>query len=482
MGKTDFDRIAETVQAACASSAPALAQNLLAFMASGSDQITSKLATKWLDAGYSLQVSTDEESQWIGSRLIWRSPSARYARKITVVSSRLGHRLDQHDRLFHALRTVVLRAHPRQDQFVVAAGCAAEPYVRRCTELFGRSVIRVIDSPEDLALGEWIRLKLSGNQISPGTIEMSPELPNGSHDSTVAQEICSVPVRDRAQFAFADQVIGLQVRRRGHMSSLLSFALAARTFDPGAIRVHVDTCDLPLSEELAGNGAVALHLLSTGHHELSDRLHHRVESQQKICPIDSFKAHEYLGHWTRRQRGPWPDQPGDEFVDELILGLASKDRSALSSLSRIVAQQKLLATRGSNRVGAAVVSFTSVPVHEWSTHRTFRSHRVRWDFEPYGVCIKRKWLEGVGAQPVIYGDEEEWKSVPAKSRFLFQPKQSLARNEKVIDWTAEREFRCLGDVEIDQVGVDDGFVFVPTMEEARHLATISRWPIAIVGK
>ena len=482
MRKTDFDRIAEFVQAVCCSPGSPPSQNLLAIIASNADQAMADVATRWIEAGYSLHVASDAEARWIGSRLIWRSPSARYVRKIAVVSSRLGHKLDLQDRLFQALRTVVLRAHPRQDQFVVAAGCAAESHVRRCVELFGRGMVRVFDSPANLSLGEWLRLKLSATDVVAGVHDVSPELPSSPQRAIVAAEVRRVPLRDRTQFAFADQVMALQVRRRGHSASLLSFALADRTFEPGAIRVHIDTCDSQLSEELTANGAVALHLLSNGQNEFPAAPDHAAEPPAQIRAMESINTHEYLGHWTRRRRGPWPGQPDDEYADELILGLASKDRSALSSLARIVAQRKLLASVGSNRTGAPVVSFTAVPLHEWSMHRTFRSHRVRWDFEPYGICIKRDWLDGVGATPVIYGDEDEWKSLPNESRYRFQPKQSMTRSGKTIDWTSEREFRFPGDVDLERVGIDDAFVFVPTIEEARHLARISRWPIVVIHK
>ena len=105
----------------------------------------------------------------------------------------------------------------------------------------------------------------------------------------------------------------------------------------------------------------------------------------------------YLAHWTRRIPGPWPDQSEADFLDELILGMPQKDRSALATLARIVAGETLIAVSNSNRTDLPTVSFTGLPLHDWP-QRVYRKHRSRWDFEPYGICIEKQWLVDRGTR------------------------------------------------------------------------------------
>ena len=52
----------------------------------------------------------------------------------------------------------------------------------------------------------------------------------------------------------------------------------------------------------------------------------------------------------------------------------------------------------------------------------------------------------------------------------------------LTDWTAEREWRHVGDVPLDEIPPDAALLFVPTETEAEQLATISRWPVVVVPR
>ena len=143
--------------------------------------------------------------------------------------------------------------------------------------------------------------------------------------------------------------------------------------------------------------------------------------------------------------------------------------------------QRLIATSRMIRGNTAVVCFTAVPVNASLKLRTFRSHLGRWDFEPYGICIDRRWLQERGCAPVAYGDASLWDSLTPRERPFFQMQASTTRRtSRVIDWTVEQEWRHVGDLVLNELPKHKGIVFVPTEEEAKRLAVLSRWPVAVL--
>jgi hypothetical protein len=48
------------------------------------------------------------------------------------------------------------------------------------------------------------------------------------------------------------------------------------------------------------------------------------------------------------------------------------------------------------------------------------------------------------------------------------------------DWTQEREWRHLGDVELASIPADRAFVFVPSAAEAEQVVAASRWPVVVL--
>jgi hypothetical protein len=170
----------------------------------------------------------------------------------------------------------------------------------------------------------------------------------------------------------------------------------------------------------------------------------------------------------------------EQYTDELILDSGEVDHSPFAAVRRIVTSGRLIASPDSIRGKSRVVCFTEVALAELKQLRVFRSHRGRWDFEPYGVCVRRSALEEVGASPVIYGDEEDWASLTEMEKPLFQKEQSTTPSGDIIDWTVEQEWRHVGDVMLSQFEVADVFVFVPTATEARKLSAVSPWRVVVV--
>lgn len=114
--------------------------------------------------------------------------------------------------------------------------------------------------------------------------------------------------------------------------------------------------------------------------------------------------------------------------------------------------------------------------------RVFRTHRHRWDFEPYGLAVRREWLQHCGARPVIYGDDAKWEELSEQDRPWFQRQGTrVGRRGKSIDWRIEGEWRVRGDVDLANVPSDSALVFVPDVAAARRIASISPWPVRIMA-
>ena len=198
-----------------------------------------------------------------------------------------------------------------------------------------------------------------------------------------------------------------------------------------------------------------------------------------ILSLTQVSVSDYLTHCTRHVAGPWPDQSVADYRDSLILDRADSDHGPLATLMRIVQQQRLLASAKAIRGGSHVVCFAAVPLPELQRLHQFRPHRGRWDFEPYGICIRTGWLRQRGARPVRYGEAELFEQLPESDRPYFQRRTSGQHDQ--IDWSVEREWRHVGNVDLSDLLPDDAFLFVPTLTDAARLAPLSRWPIAVLS-
>lgn len=190
----------------------------------------------------------------------------------------------------------------------------------------------------------------------------------------------------------------------------------------------------------------------------------------------------YLTHCTRGRSGAWPDQSQTGYFDSL---LASQDRadldaSPLATLERILTQCRLIASSKLKRSDMPTVSFTEIPLMELLTRRHFKSHIGRWDWEPYGICIRRSWLEGHGCRRVLYLESSKWNLLDAQERPYFQP-TSEPNATKGTNWEAEREWRALGDIQLGKIPFDSAFVFVPTAFEADKLSCLSPLSVCVLS-
>lgn len=438
-------------------------------------------------------VDTVRAAAWLGTRLAWWPRGVPDGHRVGLVSSRLGQELEAHQAWFGVLRTACMRLDPLRDLLITADQTAAQRFVQRGGRLFGLPVLTIeVDRDEPGSWKDWGR-RVRASILQPGQalslrVLLSPPLAiEGS--STAHDELAGLPAPDRAILALSDRIVALHVRAKGNLMRLLQARLRCSGFPAASVFLALGSELVPreLAGELLDAGGVGWYVMNAaGEHDHSqpapwppDDVSLRTPAPIVPCPPPDDWG--YLTHCTRRRPGPWPDEDENQFLDDLILDRAGADHSALAALWRIVRSGRLIASGEFVRGETPVVSLTAVPLSQIHRLRTYRSHLGRWDFEPYGICIRRDWLQRRGTRPVQYGDDPLWDALPDADRPFFQKRTSHTAGDKRIDWTVEQEWRHLGDMELDQLPADAALLFVPSEAEARQLTASSPWPIVVLA-
>lgn len=451
-------------------------------------------------------ISIDKNRWGLSHRLYWW-PCGIPAQSFTaIISSRLGRRLHEYSEWFEAFRAVCKENSARRRVFVFGENTTTARFIKRAAALFGLPTL-VVHEPRVGKVNSWLRHIARTPQRESShygyEVFVSPVIARSDFEDPLEH----IPIRDRLVVAMADELIAIHLRRRGNLEKLIRKRLAdLRKSAPVTLITGERLVPPALAQELQALGAIewlgaadssASHAQSIPSADRSQNtldlcVHGRItRGAIRIRPFRApvvswssflqrtvYREWRFLTHCTRAPDGPWPDQTEDQFVDELILGLAKANRTPLASLVRIVSQRRVLASGSGLRGGTPVVCFTEVPLGELHLLRTFQPQRHRWDFEPYGICIAREWLVQRGARAVRYGDDDTWLSLPESERPFFQLR-ATRRAKRQRYWIQEREWRHLGDVDLNQVPGSDAFLFVPDSAAAEPLRSVSRWPIVI---
>ena len=479
------------------------------------------LGLPWLSADCSLR--------WLGSRFLFWPAGIPWRRRISIVSSRLKQRLDEESWWFDLLRTAVLRADPATDVLCTATNSSTERFVSRAADLFGRSVMEFrIDATEsdvsEACIAEWLfdaamvwtsspdspvphasaeflaepqpqeyyaagvrwPVYVSAPMLWPVTTDASPADLINAQPANI-WPIWKQPIADRILFSASDRLQVLRTRHNGAIQSLLTHHVQDPERRDSLVMLAGDAMG-QMSMELSQSRNVIPWLISPPPKAVATGYTVQIETTLESAADDSStvpnaisestplsRPEEWLLHWTRPAAGPWPDQEMRAFEDELILGCQSSDRSALATLLRIVNEKRLWASSEAIRGAFPVVSFTEVALNEFRGRRTYRKHRRRFDFEPWGIAIRRDALTVAGAQPVTYGDDETWLALADDQRPFFQ-------NINAGDgWTrCEREWRVRGHVALDKLPATAVAVFCETAEAREIIMKQTDWPVFVV--
>lgn len=198
----------------------------------------------------------------------------------------------------------------------------------------------------------------------------------------------------------------------------------------------------------------------------SIKAHSHFVDPARPCPASCWcrQDNEWLIHCTRQRFGPWPGQSRLEFLMSLLAGVDANQWSAHGVLERIVSQGSLVASAVTSDQRFPVVCFSARSLSDLLARRCYRSHVQRWDYEPYGVAIRKSAALDLGLRPVIYGDRQIKAALPWDQLYRFQ---SMGKR---VDWRAEREWRSSLDVDLTQLHADDLRVFSPraTVQHQSH--------------
>lgn len=390
--------------------------------------------------------------------------------RVGFLSSRLGRAWDARPEWFLYLRAALRRCRDARRTAVTAVGTAAEPFVTRGAAMYGVSLLRLEpddDSPDAAILRQSSRLyvlsartggnvaRLVNHWLSDATCDPAnvwlPEHPE------------LIPAKLRSEWRERGATCW---RVQGHADE--TTARFAPSNVPG--NVPGDVSSNAPRNVVPGNVS----------HGLSGDVPEDA-SRRELHELALFPSCDVLLHCTRRREGPWPDQSRDDYLAELILGSPSADRSPLAALRRILVERRIRASSLAIRGGYPVVSFTAESLENLPRLRAFRSHRHRWDFEPFGVAIRRDWLVSRGARPVIYGDSGDWDRLADVDRPFFQLHATRERSGRIMaDWTVEREWRSPADIDLTEIPASAAWVFVPDAAAAREVARLARWPVVLV--
>lgn len=446
-------------------------------------------------------LTIETSRNWIGHRILFWPRGVPPQRRIGVVSSRLGRQWDRHPRWFDLMRTAVLQIDGDRECLCVVTETDVAKVSLRAAQLFQKPCLSfqissapLLQQPAEIL--NWLR-DISANPDAENPMDrfmvpvaVSPPIALvDDRSSGSCGDFESFPIADRLNFAVCDRLMILKMRSGGNMEQLIRRHLSDHERSANLIMLAEEDsdkkCPLPLSDDGSLNSVVRwiVHDRSRSAVDRSSStagMSEATSGQTSAAKFEETESHrpaladgplvkpsDWLLHWTRDRKGPWPDQDIHDWLDELLLGCPGAKRSAFASLLRIISEMRLRSSDEGIRGGTSVVSFTEVPLSEFRQRRVYRTHRLRYDFEPWGIAIRRRALAGCGAVRVVYGDEREWDALPPDTRWTFQ---KATAGSGATDNLAEREWRIRGDLVLSEFSHDDLCCFVDTAEAAQILA------------
>ncbi len=315
----------------------------------------------------------------------------------------------------------------------------------------------------------------------------------GDHQLTVdsdcddtSPEMRGLPFLDRLIVALSHQIFVLDIDPVGKIAKLIDRRLHAAEFPKGSVFIAQDARERSSRknrwiQSQLDRGAVAWLVHDAKHPVFLNHCQRTTPfCQVPIFPVTLLPSSHspFLVHCTRARRGAWPDQSPSQFYDELLIQPWESPPSTLQSLMRILQSKRLLATLHLKSGTTPTVSFTQRSLRELITARTFESHLARWDWEPYGIMVRREWLAAAGCRPVTYLRKDEIKQVTTDDLPFTQPyDESKGTERKGRDWRVEQEWRLPDDLRLHQISFSDAIVFVKHHWEAKLLSTVSQWPV-----
>lgn len=425
--------------------------------------------------------------------LLWRTGKLPAGRKLAIMSSRLGRDAEVQRLWLRELKCVVEWAQTTQRALITVEGTTAAKPIERMAKLRDVPLIVLKFASAPKTGSSWFEQVLIASaeedpcQSSITTVYVSPSLkqPSRVDDSSADAESDHVD-QDRLLMLVGDDHVAIKLRSGSTTERLIKARIienAKSSGDAGECWLSAETqlVSSKTAAELLGLGARLLNFASRDvawleptQTLISNRF--CTERSQLVQANLNDNSWEFLAHWTRAAECISLQKLTDEELDSLLMSDETCDRSAFGVLRKILLQRRIRASKQTIRGPVPVVCFSAIPLRQLAKQRTFRAHRGRWDFEHYGLCIRRDALCKLGARPVIYGTATEFEALNDADKPWFQKRTSTSRTSQ-IDWSIEQEWRLPGDVDLTLISQTDAFVFVRFESEVSLIASVCEWPV-----
>ncbi len=191
----------------------------------------------------------------------------------------------------------------------------------------------------------------------------------------------------------------------------------------------------------------------------------------------NFEGWDYITHWTRTHHGPWPGQTKRDFYKQLIKSENIYPNSAFNVLTNIAEEGMVRASSKKIRDGLEVVGFTESTPREVLSQMRWLPKKVNWNFEPYGIAIRKRAASEIGIKPVIYGYPDDYELLPDPDKPYFQ-----SRGQRDIDWSTEREWRHIGDLDLSKIPREDLTFLIWRKEENDLMRQITASEVLVLSE
>jgi hypothetical protein len=148
-----------------------------------------------------------------------------------------------------------------------------------------------------------------------------------------------------------------------------------------------------------------------------------------------------------------------EYYRDIFDSALRYPRSGLDTLVRMLSEGRIRASSKHYRKGHPAVAFSSLKPSEAVGLMKWRARYREMTFEPYGVAIRKSYGEMTGIRKVFYGNPDMYRYLDESDRPYFQ---SIGVKGY---WMPEKEFRHVGDIDLNLIPKESLVVIVWTKDE-----------------
>jgi hypothetical protein len=193
--------------------------------------------------------------------------------------------------------------------------------------------------------------------------------------------------------------------------------------------------------------------------------------EDRINPEIDFSLDNYLIHWTRTFNKPWPGELLYEYYDSIVSSDTNYSHTAINSLKRMFGQKIIYVSNRHYQKDFPAVGFSSLKPSEAAALMCWRARYREMSFEPYGIAIKKEYALSMGIKEVIYGTPNTMEKLATDMKPYFQ---SMGKRG---NWVPEKEFRYIGNFDLEQIDERDLIAIVWKKDEISEIKNVFRGEI-----